>query len=87
MTVNSLYAGFPVTDTEVYISELVHRDDEGCFKINPCGTELLIKEKESTLFLFLSQTTSVVRIRVVNKIPYSKSLHFTSHSIDTILAW
>lgn len=53
-------------------------------KLTLVGLELLTKEKENKLFLFLRQTRSIFRIPVVNKIPYSKSLHYTSQSIDTI---
>lgn len=38
----------------VYISVLAHRDDEGCFKINPCGVTTTYKG-EGEQIIFVSQ--------------------------------
>lgn len=52
--------------------------------VNPCGIELLTKEDKEIIFV---SEADYVRISAVNKIPYSKSFHYTSHSIDIIFTW
>lgn len=50
--VYSLKTGLTLTDTEIYITVLAHRDDDGCFKINSVGQNYLQRRRDEQIIFF-----------------------------------